>query len=116
MTTVPTIGFNVETVQYKNLRFQVWDLGGQDKLRKVWSTYYVGAHAVVLVVDSMDRERISLVREELATITANEVRVRPSINNVGAGTRAEAPRARARRSCALSSCLCSPTSKTSRAP
>ena len=43
---------------HRNVRFQVWDLGGQDKLRKVWSTYYVGAHAVVLVVDSMDRERL----------------------------------------------------------
>jgi len=27
VTTIPTIGFNVETVQYKNLKFQVWDLG-----------------------------------------------------------------------------------------
>ena len=26
--TVPTIGFNVETVKYKNIQFQVWDLGG----------------------------------------------------------------------------------------
>ena len=26
VTTVPTIGFNVETVTYQNLRFQVWDL------------------------------------------------------------------------------------------
>jgi ADP-ribosylation factor-like protein 1 len=28
VTTIPTIGFNVETVQYKNIKFQVWDLGG----------------------------------------------------------------------------------------
>ncbi len=27
VTTTPTIGFNVETVQYKNIKFQVWDLG-----------------------------------------------------------------------------------------
>jgi ADP-ribosylation factor-like protein 1 len=27
--TVPTIGFNVETLQYQNIKFQVWDLGGQ---------------------------------------------------------------------------------------
>eukprot|EP00662_Eupelagonemidae_sp_cell21_P008090 gene8090-5118_t len=31
--TVPTIGFNVETVQYKNVRFTMWDIGGQDRLR-----------------------------------------------------------------------------------
>jgi hypothetical protein len=39
VTTVPTIGFNVETVQYKNLRFQVWDLGGQTSIRPYWRCY-----------------------------------------------------------------------------
>ena len=72
ITTNPTVGSNVEEVTHRGVRFQVWDLGGQDKLRKVWSTYYVGAHAVVLVIDSMDRERLPLVRDELASITAND--------------------------------------------
>ena len=57
ITTTPTVGSNVEEVSHRNVTFQVWDLGGQDKLRRVWSTYYVGSHAVVLVVDSMDRQR-----------------------------------------------------------
>ncbi|KAI7756744.1 hypothetical protein M8C21_009975 [Ambrosia artemisiifolia] len=30
VATVPTIGFNVEALEYKNIRFTVWDLGGQD--------------------------------------------------------------------------------------
>ena len=72
ITTNPTVGSNVEEVTHRSVRFQVWDLGGQDKLRKVWSTYYVGAHAVVLVIDSTDRERMHLVRDELAAITAHE--------------------------------------------
>ena len=75
INTTPTVGSNVEEVVHRQVRFQVWDLGGQDKLRKVWSTYYVGAHAVVLVIDSLDRERLPLVREELAAITEHEVRV-----------------------------------------
>ena len=33
VTTIPTIGFNVETVEYKNISFTVWDVGGQDKIR-----------------------------------------------------------------------------------
>merc|ERR1712157_107702 len=33
--TIPTIGFNVETVQYKNIKFQVWDLGGQTSIRLI---------------------------------------------------------------------------------
>ena len=36
VTTIPTIGFNVETVTYKNLKFQVWDLGGQTSIRPYW--------------------------------------------------------------------------------
>ncbi len=36
VTTIPTIGFNVETVSYKNLKFQVWDLGGQTSIRPYW--------------------------------------------------------------------------------
>lgn len=33
VTTIPTIGFNVEQVIYKNIKFQVWDLGGQTSIR-----------------------------------------------------------------------------------
>ncbi|KAH7299761.1 hypothetical protein KP509_24G027700 [Ceratopteris richardii] len=36
VTTVPTIGFNVETVEYKNVSFTVSDIGGQDKIRSLW--------------------------------------------------------------------------------
>ena len=41
VTTIPTIGFNVETVEYKNISFTVWDVGGQDKIRPLWRHYYV---------------------------------------------------------------------------
>ncbi|TYG62270.1 hypothetical protein ES288_D07G215200v1 [Gossypium darwinii] len=33
VSTIPTIGFNVETVQYNNIKFQVWDLGGQTSIK-----------------------------------------------------------------------------------
>ena len=41
VTTIPTIGFNVETVEYKNISFTVWDVGGQDKIRNLWRHYYL---------------------------------------------------------------------------
>ncbi|CAG8576543.1 5891_t:CDS:2 [Dentiscutata erythropus] len=50
VTTIPTIGFNVETVTYKNIKFQVWDLG----------------------VDSIDRDRLSTSREELHAMLDEE--------------------------------------------
>ena len=42
ITTIPTVGFNVETVTYKNVKFNVWDVGGQDKIRPLWRHYYSG--------------------------------------------------------------------------
>eukprot|EP00746_Dinoflagellata_sp_MGD_P140515 gnl/MRDRNA2_/MRDRNA2_73747_c0_seq1.p1 gnl/MRDRNA2_/MRDRNA2_73747_c0~~gnl/MRDRNA2_/MRDRNA2_73747_c0_seq1.p1 ORF type:complete len:208 (+),score=31.92 gnl/MRDRNA2_/MRDRNA2_73747_c0_seq1:64-687(+) len=65
VTTIPTIGFNVETVTYKNVEFTAWDVGGRDKSRPLWRHYYQNTRAVVLVVDSNDRDRIEEVRKEL---------------------------------------------------
>ena len=45
--TMPTIGFNVETVTYKNLNFNVWDLGGQTNIRPYWRCYYANTHAII---------------------------------------------------------------------
>lgn len=66
--TQPTIGSNVEEVNYKNIKMQMWDLGGQESLRATWSIYFAHSQAVILVVDSTDRNRISIVREELFKI------------------------------------------------
>ncbi|XP_022082126.1 uncharacterized protein LOC110974632 [Acanthaster planci] len=65
VTTIPTIGFNVETVEYKNISFTVWDVGGQDKIRPLWRHYFQNTQGLIFVVDSNDRERIGEAREEL---------------------------------------------------
>merc|ERR1719498_2011741 len=65
VTTIPTIGFNVETVEYNNISFTVWDIGGQDKIRKLWRHYYMGTEGLIFVIDSNDRERINVAQEEL---------------------------------------------------
>lgn len=65
VTTIPTIGFNVETVEYKNITFSVWDVGGQDKIRPLWRHYYQNTQGIIYVVDSNDRDRVSEAREEL---------------------------------------------------
>merc|ERR1719451_223836 len=58
VTTIPTIGFNVETVEYKNISFTVWDVGGQDKIRPLWRHYYQNTQGLIFVIDSNDRDRI----------------------------------------------------------
>lgn len=65
VTTIPTIGFNVETVEYKNISFTVWDVGGQDKIRPLWRHYYTNTQGIIFVVDSNDRERLTEAKEEL---------------------------------------------------
>ncbi|XP_076818967.1 ADP-ribosylation factor 2-like [Clavelina lepadiformis] len=65
VTTIPTIGFNVETVEYKNISFTVWDVGGQDKIRPLWRHYYQNTQGLIFVVDSNDNERIEEARDEL---------------------------------------------------
>ena len=73
MSTVPTIGFNVEEVKYKNLTMNIWDVGGQTKIRKLWRHYYQGTDALVYVVDSADRERMEEAREELMAVLRDDL-------------------------------------------
>ncbi|CAE7237114.1 ARF1 [Symbiodinium pilosum] len=70
VTTIPTVGFNVETVEYRNINFTVWDIGGQDKIRKLWRYYLQGTDGLIFVVDSSDRDRINDAQEELQSILA----------------------------------------------
>ncbi|KAJ0344624.1 hypothetical protein KNSL1_009229 [Colletotrichum chrysophilum] len=72
VTTIPTIGFNVESVTYKNLNFNVWDLGGQTSIRPYWRCYYANTAAVIFVVDSTDIERLQTAAEELGAMLNEE--------------------------------------------
>ncbi|MBN3316028.1 ARF1 factor, partial [Atractosteus spatula] len=79
VTTIPTIevflcsaGFNVETVEYKNISFTVWDVGGQDKIRPLWRHYFQNTQGLIFVVDSNDRERVNEAREELMRMLAED--------------------------------------------
>ncbi|CAK58691.1 unnamed protein product (macronuclear) [Paramecium tetraurelia] len=60
VSSVPTIGFNVETVEYKNIKFTV--VGCR---RLLWRHYYQNTQGLIFVVDSSDKERVDVAREEL---------------------------------------------------
>jgi ADP-ribosylation factor protein 1 len=68
VTTIPTIGFNVESVDYKNVSFTLWDVGGQKKIRPLWRHYYDNTDAVIFVVDSTDIRRLDEARQVLGTL------------------------------------------------
>ncbi|KRY09472.1 ADP-ribosylation factor 1-like 2 [Trichinella patagoniensis] len=68
VTTIPTI----ETVEYKNISFTVWDVGGQDKIRPLWRHYFQNTQGLIFVVDSNDRERVGEARDELIRMLAED--------------------------------------------
>lgn len=70
--TIPTVGFNVETVRYKKMEMTFWDVGGQTKLRPLWRHYYRGTDALVFVVDSADVDRLTEAREELHHVLGDD--------------------------------------------
>lgn len=73
MVTIPTIGFNVETVTpVKGVTFTVWDVGGQDKIRPLWKHYYQNSQGLVYVIDSADKERVEEASAELHGILEDE--------------------------------------------
>ncbi|KAL5850112.1 hypothetical protein ACOSQ4_008125 [Xanthoceras sorbifolium] len=72
VSTIPTIGFNVETVQYNNIKFQVWDLVSLFFHRPYWRCYFPNTQAVIYVVDSSDTDRILVAKEEFHAILEEE--------------------------------------------
>ncbi|KER25851.1 hypothetical protein T265_14125, partial [Opisthorchis viverrini] len=72
VTTIPTIGFNVEMVEYKNISFTVWDVGGQDRIRRLWRHYFQNTQGLIFVVDSNDRERVNEAADELKRMLSED--------------------------------------------
>jgi small GTP-binding protein domain len=72
VSTISTIGFNVETVDYKKCKLIFWDVGGLDKLRSLCRHYYQNNHAIVFVVDASDTERLEQARKELHKMLYDE--------------------------------------------
>eukprot|EP00742_Colponemidia_sp_Colp-10_P001244 GILJ01001340.1.p1 GENE.GILJ01001340.1~~GILJ01001340.1.p1 ORF type:complete len:182 (-),score=12.77 GILJ01001340.1:235-780(-) len=66
--TVPTVGFNYKKVKFGGLKLNIWDVGGQDKVRVFWRHYYLGTQGIVYVVDSSDLDRIALAKKELDAV------------------------------------------------
>lgn len=84
VSTVPTIGFNVEMIDVKkngkNISLTVWDVGGQRKMREHWQKFHQDSAAIVFVMDSSDRDRLNEARKELEnTLKSTQLRGRPLV-------------------------------------
>lgn len=63
---IPTIGFNIETINYKNLNLNIWDVGGGNKIHALWYHYYSDMKGTIYVIDTSDIERLDLSYEEFS--------------------------------------------------
>lgn len=45
----PTLGFNVKAVQSEGFKLNVWDIGGQKKIRPYWKHYFEDTDVLVCV-------------------------------------------------------------------
>ena len=70
--TTPTIGSNVEEISYNNIKFQAWDLGGQESMRSVWDLYYLNTDGIIYVIDSNDLETIEESKSQFKLVLQNE--------------------------------------------
>lgn len=73
VTTVPTIGFNLERFEAADgtLVAMLWDVGGQSRMRALWEHYYSGTQAIIFVIDASDRSRFAEAATELRRVLSS---------------------------------------------
>ena len=65
---VPTVGFQVEEFSKNGLQFTVFDMSGQGRYRNLWEHYYADVGGVIFCVDSTDKIRMCVAKDELETM------------------------------------------------
>lgn len=61
----PTMGFQINTINYDNFTLNFWDVGGQNSLRSFWGNYFDKTDLVMWVIDGLSIERLSESYQEL---------------------------------------------------
>ena len=73
VNTIPTIGLNIETIEYKGILINCWDVGGSARIKMLWRYYYRETQGIIFVVDSSDKDRIAVAKEELDSLLSEEL-------------------------------------------
>ncbi|XP_074660202.1 ADP-ribosylation factor-like protein 6 [Tubulanus polymorphus] len=62
---VPTVGFNIEKIKNSSISFTMFDMSGQGRYRTLWEHYYKDCDAIIFVIDSSDKLRLVVAKDEL---------------------------------------------------
>jgi len=65
IATKPTLGSNVEEINFHNMKLVMWDIAGQQNLRNSWVNYYLDTSVVIYMIDSTDRDKLVTSKAEL---------------------------------------------------
>uniref|UniRef100_A0A3P8Y8H2 ADP-ribosylation factor-like protein 3 n=1 Tax=Esox lucius TaxID=8010 RepID=A0A3P8Y8H2_ESOLU len=68
----PTQGFNIKSMQSQGFKLNVWDIGGQRKIRPYWRNYFENTDVLIYVIDCSDRKRFEETGQELAELMEDE--------------------------------------------
>mmetsp|Transcript_11411 Transcript_11411/g.20838 ORF Transcript_11411/g.20838 Transcript_11411/m.20838 type:complete len:188 (+) Transcript_11411:257-820(+) len=68
----PTLGFNIKSLDHRGYTLNVWDVGGQKSIRAYWRNYFESTDGLIWVVDSADRARMELCRQEMLELLQQE--------------------------------------------
>jgi len=72
--TLPTVGFQAEKIEHEDVKFSIFDIGGQDFVRSGWREFFNGTKGLIYVVDSCDPYRTNESSNELnVLLTENEL-------------------------------------------
>merc|ERR1711962_488813 len=71
-TITPTQGFNIKSVQTEGFKLNVWDIGGQRKIRPYWRNYFDNTDVLIYVIDSSDSKRFDETEQELQELLCEE--------------------------------------------
>ena len=68
----PTVGFNIETLEFEGFKLNLWDVGGQKSLRSYWRNYFEATDGLIWVVDTSDKRRMIDCKNELHSLLQEE--------------------------------------------
>nr|XP_060613851.1 ADP-ribosylation factor-like protein 2 [Anolis sagrei ordinatus] len=71
-TISPTLGFNIKTLEHRDFKLNIWDVGGQKSLRSYWRNYFESTDGLIWVVDSADHPRLEDCKRELQSLLVEE--------------------------------------------